>query len=84
MKWSQLQRNEKQFLLVCVVPIVSIMVITLILWLTFGNEVAIIAQFVLLTIWMVGTFIYITIDSKSRWPEASAFQRFANAITFKR
>ena len=84
MRWSQLRRNEKQFLLVCIAPILLNMTIFLILLFTVGSQVAAIVQFMLNTVWMIGAFTYIIIDSRSRWPEASAFQRFANTITFKR
>ena len=83
-KWSRLKRNEKKFLLVCIAPILLNMTISLILMFTVGSEVAIPTQYALYFLWMVGAFTYIVINSKSRWPKASAFQRFANVITFKR
>ena len=37
------------------------------------------------TLWVFGTLAYVVfIDSKQRWPEASAFTRFSYVITFKR
>jgi hypothetical protein len=59
------------------------LVIAFIIFFTLGSTAAFVAQFVMYPIWIIGSFIYIVVDSKSRWPEASAFQRFANAITFK-
>ena len=83
MKWSKLRKNEKQ-LLVIVTPLLLIIMISLVIAYTVNSLVGTFVGFNLTISWIIGSFIFITIDSKSRWPEASVFQRFANVVTFKR
>lgn len=84
MKWSQLRRHEKQFLLVAITPITLIMVIALIVFVAVDANAGILTQALLMFVWMVGAFTYIAVDSKSRWPKVNTFQRLAYVITFKR
>ena len=82
--WNGLRRNEKQFLLVTIVPVLLILVISIMVMLIVGPSQGQLTSMVLMTLWMLFAGIYVLFDSKSRWPGLSTFERFANIITFKR
>lgn len=82
--WKSLRRNEKQFLMTCVAPILLILAISLVVMLVKGPGAGSMVTMALMTIWMVAAMIYVLIDSRSRWPGLSPFERFANLVTFKR
>jgi hypothetical protein len=83
MKWLQSKSPFEQMLMVMAAPLVIIQLLSVILWITVSTRASLIAQFLLTTIWLLLAFIYIVKSSKSRWPEATAFQRLSNIITFK-
>ena len=82
--WKSLRRNEKQFLMTCVAPLLLILAISLVVMVAKGLNAASFAMMALMTIWMVSAVGYVLFDSRSRWPGLSPFERFANLVTFKR
>jgi hypothetical protein len=70
-------------LITAVAPVLLIQLLMVVLWVMVGIRAAFVAQFLLTTIWLLLAFTYVVKDSKSRWPEASAFQRLSNIITLK-
>lgn len=85
MNQSYLWRNEQQHIRVAVTLAMLIMVDLLLYFVYPINfELALSVQCILSITWFIGMLIYLMIGSRSRWPEASAFQRFANVVTFKR
>jgi uncharacterized membrane protein YobD (UPF0266 family) len=83
MKWLQSKSPFEQMLMVMAAPLVIIQLLSVILWVTVSTRASLIAQFLLTTIWLLLAFIFIVKSSKPRWPEATAFQRLSNIITFK-
>lgn len=82
---NRMKSNEKQFLVVLVIPLLAATALTLLWVLYYGLENAwIVGQGGTMLV-LVGAVLYITfIDSKKRWPNVRPFTRFSRVVTFYR
>jgi hypothetical protein len=65
--------------------LLSIGILALILELSGQHNVAIAVSYLGTPLWILGTVGYLAIwDSRSRWPNTTAWQRFVNVMTFTR
>lgn len=78
-------RGEKQFVFLLFLPLVAIAMLTILSFLVWGEDVAMLISFGGCAAVMAMNFAYIVLfDSRKRWPNATAFQRFVNVVTFTR
>lgn len=80
-----LQRNEKQYLFLLVLPLLLVIAAAIVL-IVFGypNIASVVGYGGTVVVLLLVMLYVVFVDSKRRWPEASTWQRYANVITFKR
>ena len=64
--WSRLKKNERAFLLVCIGPLLLNIVVSGVLFVTAGLDVANIGQGVFFSIWFVSVMIYLLVSERRR------------------
>jgi len=62
--WSRLEKNERTFLLICIGPLLLNIVVSGVLFVTAGLDVANIGQGVFFPIWLVSVMIYLLLSDR--------------------
>ena len=82
---SRLARNEKQFLVVLVIPLLTVIVPTVALFLLGDKNAAWFDSFGgTILVFFFATVYIVFFDSKSRWPGLTAGERLTKVFTFQR
>ncbi len=81
----QLRRGKKQFLVLVVLLIMVMIAATVVFALTGNSELTQAVSMSGTALVLMGCMVYVVFfDSKRRWPDANARERFAKVMTFQR